>query len=95
LPADLETTIYRIVQEALTNITKHAQATNVSILLVRRGHAVMTVVEDDGKGFDPSAVRDEALGLVGIRERVGLLNGRVSVESSSSGTTIAVEVPLP
>jgi two-component system, NarL family, sensor histidine kinase DevS len=94
LPADLETTIYRIVQEALTNITKHAAAESVSILLVRRGHSVTTVVEDDGKGFDPSAVRKDSLGLVGIRERVSLLGGRVTVESSSAGTTIAVEAPV-
>jgi signal transduction histidine kinase len=94
LPADLETTIYRIVQEALTNITKHAEAQNVSISLVRRRHAVTTVVEDDGKGFDLSAVREDSLGVVGIRERVALLGGRVTVESSAAGTTIAVEVPV-
>jgi signal transduction histidine kinase len=94
LPADVETTIYRIVQEALTNIAKHAEAENVSISLVRRGRSVTTVVEDDGKGFDPALVRKDSLGVVGIRERVALLGGRVTVESSSAGTTIAVEVPV-
>lgn len=94
LPAELETTIYRIVQEALTNILKHAEARRASILLVRRGGTVTTVIEDDGKGFDPDAVREEGLGLVGIRERVALLDGRVTVESSPAGTTLAVEVPV-
>jgi signal transduction histidine kinase len=94
LPAELETTIYRIVQEALTNIVKHARATKTSILLMRRGNTVSAVIEDDGKGFDPDGRREEGLGLVGMRERAGLLNGRVTVESSSAGTTIAVEVPV-
>jgi signal transduction histidine kinase len=94
LPAELETTIYRIVQEALTNIVKHADARRASILLVRRGGTVTTVIEDDGKGFDPNAVREEGLGLVGMRERVALLDGRVTVESSPDGTTLAVEVPV-
>ena len=53
LPSDVETTTYRIVQEALTNIVKHAEATNVSILVVRRGAVVTTVIEDNGRGFDP------------------------------------------
>jgi signal transduction histidine kinase len=94
LPAELETTLYRIVQEALTNIVKHAEATAASILLVRRDGTVTTVIEDDGKGFDTNAVREEGLGLVGIRERVALLDGRVTMESSPSGTTLAIEVPV-
>jgi signal transduction histidine kinase len=95
LPAELETTLYRIVQEALTNIVKHAEAKGVSILLVRRDGTVTTVIEDDGKGFDTNAVREEGLGLLGIRERVALLDGRVTVESSPTGTALAVEVPVP
>jgi signal transduction histidine kinase len=94
LPPELETTIYRIVQEALTNIVKHADARKASILLVRRGGTVTAVIEDDGKGFDTNAVREEGLGLIGMRERVALLDGRVTVESSTAGTTLAVEVPV-
>ena len=94
LPAELETTLYRIVQEALTNIVKHADARKTSILLVRRGGTVTAVIEDDGKGFDPAGVREEGLGLVGMRERAALLDGRVAVESSPAGTTLAVEVPV-
>jgi signal transduction histidine kinase len=96
LPEEVETTLYRIAQEALTNIVKHAQAGNVSILLVRRDTAVAIVIEDDGRGFEPAQLRRDALGLVGMRERVALLEGKLTVESSpETGTTLAVEVPLP
>jgi signal transduction histidine kinase len=95
LPPEVETTLYRIVQEALTNIVKHAQASQVSILLVRRPAMATLVIEDDGKGFDTEDVRAEGLGLVGIRERVELHDGRLTVESApGSGTTIVAEVPL-
>jgi signal transduction histidine kinase len=95
LPAEVETTLYRIVQEALTNIVKHAEASNVSILLVRRESSATVVIEDDGKGFDPSATRDEGLGLEGMRERAELHDGRLTIESKADlGTTLAVEVPL-
>jgi signal transduction histidine kinase len=95
LPADAETTIYRIVQEALTNIVKHAEATHVSVLLMRRDGLVATVVEDDGRGFDPSRIGEEGLGLVGMRERLGLVGGRLRIESAAgSGTSLVAEVPL-
>jgi signal transduction histidine kinase len=95
LPEAVETTLYRIVQEALTNVVKHAHARNVSILLVRRNGTATAVIEDDGGGFDPHEVSADGLGLVGMRERVGLLDGRLTVESSPhSGTTLVVEVPL-
>jgi signal transduction histidine kinase len=95
LPAEVETTLYRIVQEALTNIVKHAHARKVSILVMRRDRAATAVIEDDGQGFDPGAVREDGLGLVGMRERVSLLEGRLTVESSpDAGATLVVEVPL-
>ena len=94
LPADVETTMYRIVQEALTNIAKHAGATRVSILLTRKKRAVVVVIEDDGEGFSPSDAT-AGLGLAGMRERVTLLGGRLRVEASPGhGTTVAAEVPL-
>jgi signal transduction histidine kinase len=94
LPPDQETAIYRIVQEALTNIVKHAKASSVSIIVMGSGETVRLVVEDDGDGFDPSAVREGALGLVGIRERVAILGGRFHLESApGDGTTIVVELP--
>ena len=96
LPSEVETTLYRIVQESLTNVVKHAGARNVSIVVMRRNRAATAIVEDDGEGFDPSEVRDGGIGLVGMRERLALLDGRLEVESSAkSGTTIVAEVPLP
>jgi two-component system, NarL family, sensor histidine kinase DevS len=95
LPTEVETTLYRIVQEALTNVVKHARAESVSIFVVRRGAAVTAVIEDDGQGFDPAAVPTGHLGLEGIRERVALHDGRLTVEAApGAGTTLAIEVPL-
>ena len=95
LPGEVETTLYRIVQEALTNIVKHAGARKVSILLTRRGGAAAAVIEDDGRGFDPAAVQEDGLGVLGMRERVALLEGKLTVESSpETGTTLVAEVPL-
>jgi signal transduction histidine kinase len=95
LPNDVETTVYRIVQEALTNVVKHAEASRVSILLVQRDATVTAVVEDDGRGFDSAAVRDDSLGLEGMRERAELHDGRMTIETApGSGTTLRIELPL-
>jgi signal transduction histidine kinase len=94
LPAETETALYRIVQEALTNVIKHAQAGTVSVVLTRKGDRVVAVIEDDGRGFDPADTSDERLGLLGMRERIALVGGQLAVESRpDKGTTIAVEVP--
>ena len=96
LPGELETALYRIVQESLTNVVKHSRARNVSILLTQRNGAVAAVIEDDGQGFDPSGAGDGGFGLLGMRERLALLGGRLEIESSEgAGTTLVVEVPLP
>jgi two-component system, NarL family, sensor histidine kinase DevS len=93
-PGEVETALFRIVQEALTNVVKHADATRVSVLLARRPGAVAVVVEDDGRGYDPEQP-SEGIGLLGMRERVELIGGRLSLESSpGSGTTVVAEVPL-
>jgi two-component system, NarL family, sensor histidine kinase DevS len=95
LPGEIETVLYRIVQEALTNVLKHSQASHVSILLRRKDTSVTALIEDDGRGFVPEETREGGLGLLGMRERVSLLEGRLQIESSaSSGTTLVVEVPL-
>jgi signal transduction histidine kinase len=95
LPTDVETTIYRVIQEALTNVFKHAQSTRVSILLVRRENIVTAVVEDNGVGFDAANRRSDSFGLEGMRERVELHEGRMVVETSpGAGTTLRIEVPL-
>jgi len=90
----IETAFYRIVQEALTNVVRHAHATTVGILLERHGDKVVVFVEDDGIGFDPEKDEGSSLGLVGMRERAELLGGTLTVESRpGKGTTIQVEVP--
>jgi signal transduction histidine kinase len=95
LPADTETAVYRIVQEALTNVVKHAEAEHVSILLTRKNESVSVMIEDDGKGFDPGSARSDGLGLLGMEERVALLDGSLVVESTpGAGTTLILELPL-
>jgi signal transduction histidine kinase len=95
LPNEVETTLYRIVQEALTNVVKHAEATKVSILLVRRESSATAVIEDNGRGFVPATAATERFGLDGMRERAELHDGRLTVESAQgTGTTLVVEIPL-
>jgi two-component system, NarL family, sensor histidine kinase DevS len=95
LPPEVETVVYRLVQEALTNVVKHADATDVSIVLARRDGGVSAVVEDDGRGFAPDEVRSDALGLVGMRERLALLGGTLAVESTpGKGTALVAFVPI-
>ena len=95
LPPEMETALYRVVQEALTNVLRHAQASHVDVLLERRGNRIVVIVEDDGIGFDFETVATEGRhGLVGMRERAHMLGGTWTVESKpAQGTTIVVEVP--
>jgi signal transduction histidine kinase len=96
LPGEVETTLYRVVQESLTNIVKHANANSVSVSLARREAGVAAVIEDDGAGFDQRSVRKDGVGLLGMRERLALLDGRLEIESRpGAGTTIVAEVPVP
>lgn len=98
LPGPIESAIYRVVQEALTNISRHSGARHASIVVERRDGQVIAVVEDDGHGFDPDddvrATKTPALGLLGVRERVELLGGTVALESSRSGTSLYVRIPI-
>jgi signal transduction histidine kinase len=95
LTAEAETVLYRIAQEALTNVLKHADARTVRVSLIRSGSGVTLAVQDDGTGFDPEAVRDGGVGLLGMRERIALLGGRLTIESSDgAGTMLAAEVPI-
>jgi signal transduction histidine kinase len=94
LPRDVETVLYRLVQEALTNVVKHAHAEHVSIVLRRKEGVVTAVIEDDGRGFEDGQ-GEGGLGLVGMRERVALVNGRFRIEAgANAGTTLLVEVPV-
>jgi len=87
--------LFRIVQEALTNVAKHAEATRVSIVVTRRESSVTAVIEDDGQGFGAGGGSGDGLGLVGMKERVGLLGGRLALESTEgAGTTVVAEVPV-
>jgi signal transduction histidine kinase len=96
LPAKLETAIFRITQEALTNVVKHADANAVRVTLACRKRSVALTVEDDGRGFSPAGRADDGFGLIGIRERVASLNGALDIESKAgAGTRLAIELPLP
>mgnify|MGYP001582911175 FL=1 len=95
-----EIALYRIVQEALTNVVRHAAATKVSVLVHPKGNSIVTIVEDDGKGFDVKEVfssrkSEHRLGLYGMQERASIIGGVLTIESTPGvGTTIFVEVPL-
>ncbi len=96
LPSEIETALYRIIQEALTNVVKHAHASRVSIVLSRRGSTVSAVFEDDGRGFAVGEANADRLGILGMRERLSLLDGTLVLESSpGGGTTLVAEVPVP
>jgi signal transduction histidine kinase len=95
LPPEIETTLYRVVQEALSNVVKHSAARHVSIVVAQRGARVAATIDDDGQGFDETLVRADALGLTGMRERLALVGGALEIETASgSGTTVAAHVPL-
>ncbi len=91
------TCIYRLVQEALTNVAKHARATVCRVYLQRLANTVLVTIEDNGVGFDVAAVSESAdrgLGLIGIRERVSQLQGSLRLESAAGkGTRITAEFP--
>jgi PAS domain S-box-containing protein len=96
----IETTVYRVIQEALTNVVKHASAKRVSVILDRQDGAVRAIVEDDGVGFRPDRLiardtPDARLGLIGMRERAALVGGELQIESRpGGGTTLFVRVPM-
>ena len=100
LKSDIETNLYRIVQEALNNVYKHAAATSVNIVVEKRKDEIIMVIEDDGKGFDfneskPSGESGRGLGLIGMHERAALIGATVEIESApGNGTTIFVRVPV-
>jgi two-component system NarL family sensor kinase len=95
LPPRVEVALYRVCQEALTNVARHARPSRVTVRLVATPDAVRLVVQDDGRGFDPSRVQDDRHGLMGMRERAVTIGGLLEVESASNeGTRVEVTVPL-
>lgn len=101
LPQAVETALFRVLQEAITNVMKHADANRVSVILEAADDMVRLIVEDDGRGFDLDTGADEQalgirhLGLLGVRERLALVGGSLEVESpAQGGTTIYVCIPV-
>jgi signal transduction histidine kinase len=95
LDQTVETALYRIVQEAMTNAARHGSANNVSVVLLQRSGSVRVIVEDDGSGFEPETVRRNrtSVGLHAMQERAELLDGKFVIESSGGGSTVYVEIP--
>lgn len=97
LPMETETSVYRIVQEGLTNIARHSHAQTASVLVEQRQQVMRIIIEDDGVGFDTHQLQfsKKSLGLQGIRERAGLFDGKLTIESQpEKGTTLYIEIPL-
>lgn len=100
LPPELEVTLYRVIQEALTNVLRHARASEVSIVMERTRNEILAVVEDDGCGFDAEALAsspaaEKRLGVLGMRERIESAHGTFNLESNSgAGTTLVARIPV-
>jgi PAS domain S-box-containing protein len=97
LASEAETTLYRIAQEALTNVAKHSRARSVDVLLERRADSVLLIVEDDGAGFDPdqAGTAGQGFGLLGMQERAALVRATLEIESTAGkGTTVLVRMPI-
>jgi len=100
LPSDIETILFRIAQEAMSNVARHSEASRLSIHLAREDDQATMTLTDDGRGFDPAAVtaapdQSRGLGLAGMQERASLAGGQVTVESAPGrGTTVRVVMPL-
>jgi two-component system sensor histidine kinase UhpB len=99
LPSDVALALYRVAQESLSNATRHAQATNVEVLLERLPAHIVLQVCDDGVGFDPSAPQADGerhgLGLLGMRERMRMIGGQLTIRSApGEGTTVVAQAPV-
>jgi two-component system sensor histidine kinase NreB len=96
LPANVETSLYRVIQEAMTNTARHSQATTLSVVVSQRNGYVNAIIEDNGSGFDVESARraGSSVGLHSMNERSELLNGTLEIESSRDGTTVYVQIPV-
>lgn len=101
LPTEVETTIFRLAQEAISNVAKHSAAENVAIVLDFRDQSFVLEIDDDGKGFDVGwtlshEMNNGSFGLVGMSERTDLFGGTLSIDSRpDEGTSIRIELPIP
>lgn len=94
---EVETVMYRVIQEALTNAARYAGVKNVAVVIVADENMIIFYIEDKGNGFDPETVgiNRETAGIEGMRERLSLLGGRLTIESSpGEGTRLTAEIPL-
>jgi signal transduction histidine kinase len=91
---ELESTVYRLVQEALTNAVRHAGATRIQIDVGEQDGSVDVAVADDGRGFDPATAHSGGFGLTGMRERVELADGELDIDSGPEGTTVRARLPV-
>jgi PAS domain S-box-containing protein len=92
---EIEATLYRIAQEALNNVAKHAHARSVGVVLEQRGQTMSLVIEDDGVGFESSIASSKMIGLLGMRERATVIGGALEIElTAGGGTTVLARVPL-
>jgi two-component system sensor histidine kinase NreB len=99
--SDIETALFRIVQEALTNVARHAKASQIRLYLQRKTSTIVTIIEDDGQGFDVAKevsrsreILSGGTGILGMRERVALLGGHFNIQSTpNQGTTLSIEIP--
>jgi two-component system CheB/CheR fusion protein len=95
LPSEVAAALYRIAQEALRNIAKHAGHTHVKVMLDTTGRDVRLTVRDSGEGFDQNEIQEPGLGLISMQERAKLIGGELSIESDlGEGTTVKVVVPM-
>jgi NarL family two-component system sensor histidine kinase YdfH len=96
LPAPVTETLIRAVAESLTNIATHAKAHNVTVDVRMKDKSLLVTIQDDGQGFDASAIPPGHYGILGIKERVRLVNGNVEIQSENGkGTTLKIEIPIP
>ncbi|HEX6923345.1 MAG TPA: histidine kinase [Bacillales bacterium] len=95
LPQKMEAALFRMAQESVQNVCKHAKAEEIQLRMDFTGSAVLLAVQDDGKGFDPNEERTDSFGMMGMRERVDLLEGEISIESTAGkGTAVMIQIPV-
>jgi two-component system sensor histidine kinase DegS len=95
LPGKYEVALFRLIQESVQNALKHAEASTITVKLEMRREQIIVMIKDDGKGFDKNESKQESFGLIGMRERVELLSGELSIDTKiDKGTIIMINVPI-
>ncbi|HSU79485.1 MAG TPA: sensor histidine kinase [Candidatus Angelobacter sp.] len=94
LPTKLEVALFRLIQEGVQNACKHSGGTSVRVLIEAQGEKIVLLIKDNGKGFQPEKRHEESFGLLGMKERVEILEGRIDIQPDQEGTTIIAQIPL-